>query len=123
MEGLYQILLKLRAQRILRKRKQKDYKSQRGWRTPGEQGALNQPGTYELTETELKQQAQGLQGSAPGPLCVNCSYWLSIFMGLLLMRTLTLVPTLGALLPDGLLCPTLIWLVFASSCFILFCHV
>lgn len=32
----------LRTQGILRKRKQKECKSQRGWRKPGEQGALNQ---------------------------------------------------------------------------------
>jgi hypothetical protein len=46
----------------------------------------------------LKQQAQALHWSAPGPLHIYCSFQLSIFMGLLSVGiggSLTLIPALG----------------------------
>lgn len=47
-----------------------------------------------------KRQAEGLPGSAPGPLDLHYTYWLAICMGLLTMtmcRFLTLWPALGTL--------------------------
>ena len=41
--------------------------SQRGWRTPGERGPLNQLSREYVGSERLKRQAQALQGSAPGP--------------------------------------------------------
>lgn len=46
----------------------------------------------------LKQKAQGLHGSTPGPLCIYCTYYLSILTGPLTLKvsgSLTLVPVLG----------------------------
>jgi hypothetical protein len=64
----------LRAQRILRKRGHKDCESQSSWMTSREQGPLNQLSKVHITSQKLKQQVRGLQGSAPGPLCICYRY-------------------------------------------------
>lgn len=61
----------------------------------------------QTSSQRLKNQAQGPQGSAQGPLCKYYSHWLCIFMGLLTARisgSLTLTPALGTLSPVGLPC-------------------
>jgi hypothetical protein len=57
--GLEQIT-PLRAQGVFWKRRQKDFKSQRGWRKTREQGPLNQLSKIHMSQKRLKQQAQGL---------------------------------------------------------------
>lgn len=52
------------------------------WRTPGEQGSLNQLSNMHMNTQRLKQQTQGLYGSIPGPLPIHCSYQLSTFVRL-----------------------------------------
>jgi len=45
----------------------------RGWRTAGEHGSLNQLSRAHMVSQGLKWLAQGLERSAPGPLCLCCS--------------------------------------------------
>lgn len=59
-----------RAQGIPKKRRQKKCRSQRGWRTSEEQVHLYQLNNIHIKSPRLKQQAQGLNSSAPGPLYV-----------------------------------------------------
>ena len=58
------------AQVILRKRKWRDCEIQRGWKTPEEQDPLNQLSKVHMSSQKLRQQAQGLHGSVPGPLSI-----------------------------------------------------
>ena len=51
------------AQEVLRKRRWKYWRSQRGWTTPGEQGALDQLSKIHTSLQRWKQQAQGLHVS------------------------------------------------------------
>lgn len=46
-------------------------KSERGLKTPGEQDFLNQLSKVNRSSQRWKQQAQGLHGSAQGPLALN----------------------------------------------------
>lgn len=55
----------LKAQRIQKRRRQKECKGQRGWKT-AEQGPLNQPGKVHMN-SQMKEQAQGLNGSENPP--------------------------------------------------------
>lgn len=52
-------------------------KNQRGWRTLGEQGPQNQLSRSHKNSQRLKQQAQCLRGSVPGPLYMYCNFQLS----------------------------------------------
>jgi hypothetical protein len=82
-------------------------KTGRGWKTPGEHGIPNQPSREHTDSRRLKQQAQGLQGSAPGPLSMFMAANLFLFSfgfvrGLLTVGagiSLTLLPVLGTLPP------------------------
>lgn len=71
--GLHQIPA-LKAQEVLGKRKQKDCKSHREWRTPGEQGPLNQLSRLYMSLQILRQQAPGLHRSVPGFLWIYYSF-------------------------------------------------
>lgn len=61
----------LKAQRILKRRRQKECEGQRGWKT-AEQGPLNQPGKVHMN-SQMKEQAQGLKGLKP-PTPPHTSY-------------------------------------------------
>ena len=52
------------------KRGRKNCSSQRGQRSPGEHGLLSQLNSTHIASQRLKQQAQGLHGSVPCPLCM-----------------------------------------------------
>lgn len=84
----------------LKKRRQNDCNSQIGWRIRGERGPLNPLRKAYMDSQRMKQQAQGLHGSMPGPLCMYYSYWRSIFMELLSTSgSLTLACSMGSFLP------------------------
>lgn len=51
-----------RAEGILCKRRQKECKNQRVWKTPGEQGLLIQQSKVYISSQKLRQQAQTLHG-------------------------------------------------------------
>lgn len=94
---LHQIPPPLRAQGTWRKRSQKEHTSQRGWKTLGEQGPLNQQSKAHRSSQRLKQQTWDLHESALGPLYLDYSCQLSIFMEFLTVRmsgTLTRGPAL-----------------------------
>lgn len=67
--GLLQIT-PLRCQRISCKKQQKGCKCQRSWKTPGEQGTLNQLSREYMSSQRLKHQAQNLHECAPHPLYI-----------------------------------------------------
>ena len=74
------------------------YKIQREQRAPGERSLLNQ---LSKAHMNAQRQKKHVQGSALHPLCLCCSFQLSIFMGLPsvgMTGCLILVPTLEALL-------------------------
>lgn len=82
-----------------RKRRWKEYKTQRRWRSPGEQGSLHQGSKPHVGSQRLKQGAQSLHGSAPDPLCIYYSFQFSGFYGTLECGKdcvfLILMPSLG----------------------------
>lgn len=55
--------------------------NQRGWRSQGDQDPLNQLSKTHINWQRMKQQVQGLHGSALVPLHVSYSIHLSVFMG------------------------------------------
>ena len=59
----------LKDQGILRKRR-KECGSQRGWRTPAENGPLDQLRKKHMESQRLKWQAQSQHGSGSSPLCI-----------------------------------------------------
>lgn len=59
------------------KRRQQDGKNQKGWRTLGEQSPPNQLNRSHKNFQRLKQQAQCLSGSVPGPLYMYYNFQLS----------------------------------------------
>ena len=76
-------------------------KDQSRWKTPGEQGSLNQSNKAHMNSQRVMQKAWDLQGSVSGPLRIYCSFQLSIFMEFLSVwtsGTLILVPALRDLL-------------------------
>lgn len=80
----------LRAQGIVWKRKQDECGSQRGWGTPGEQGALSQPSKAQINSV-TEAASTGLahvctRFSAPGSLRTRHNFQSSVFMGLLRMK-------------------------------------
>jgi len=65
---------------IPQKRKEKELKNQREWRTTGKMTQSS----YELTEIE--EVNQGLPRSLPDPLRIYYSFYFSIFMGILCVK-------------------------------------
>jgi hypothetical protein len=57
------------------KRKKKNCRSQRSWRTPGEHGSSNQLSWTHMGSQRLKWQTWSLNGSVPGPLCTCYGCW------------------------------------------------
>ena len=64
----------LRGQEITWLLRQKDFKTQRRYRIPGETGHLKQLCKAHKGSQRLTQQAQGLHGSIPCPLCIYYTY-------------------------------------------------
>ena len=99
--GCLHQILPLGAQGTSQKRRQKECKSWRGWRTPGEQGSLNQDeqSSYELTYGSSRHRTKtGLHHI----LCIFTVAFslVSVFTGPLHVRTsgsLVLVPALGTI--------------------------
>ena len=105
----------LRSQETSKKRRQKGYKTQTGWRVPVGQCCLNHLSKSNVNSQRLMEQAQGLHRSTPGPLCIHDSFQFSIFMGFLsvwMNGSLILVPALETFPPSvGLPCPASMWRV------------
>lgn len=81
--GCLHQILSLWAQETLQKIRQKEYKSQRVWRIPKEQGPINQLTKAHMSSKRLSQQAQGLHQSTSGPLHICYSSHFNTFMELL----------------------------------------
>ena len=63
------------------KRKQKECKSQRGWRTQREQHPLSQLSKAHVNSQRLKQLAWSMEGTTLGPLHIYYRCQLSVFSG------------------------------------------
>jgi hypothetical protein len=75
----------LRAQGIPQKRRQEECESQKGWRTPGEQGPVNQLSRAHINSQRLRRHAQGMHGS-PQVLCLYIKASSLVFKGFLSVR-------------------------------------
>lgn len=120
LNGCLHQLPPLRAQGTIQKRKDKECKSQREWRTPRNQGPLSQhaQSSYELAKT-----AAACIGAAQGPPCLCYGFQFSEFMGSLSVKmsgSLTLVPSLGLFSFCWLGLSNFCVLVFVLPCYILF---
>lgn len=94
------------------KREGGEVMSQKGQRTPGKHGLLNQLSRALKKAEELKHQLWGLQGSVSCLLHICYGYQFVYFWeGLLKMVTnmsLTFLPAIGTLPPTGLPSPTFV---------------
>ena len=88
----------LRAHGTLWKKRGKECKSQKAWKTPRNQSPLISLNKARTNSQRLKQLVQGLHRSAPGPLCIYYDFQFSVFMRSLSMQMsgpLRAVPFLG----------------------------
>lgn len=106
-----------RAQGTIQRRRRKELKSQRGWRTV-EQGPLNLLAKWKWTH-RLKQKTQGLHGSAPDLLNMYYSFKLSLIIGLLSVRMSGSLMCMLILRTLFLLLSHLVKLQYDDFCFIL----
>lgn len=101
-------------------------KSQREWRTPGEQGSLHQGSKPHVGSQRLNQRAQSLHGSVPDPLCIYYSFQFSGFYGTLECGKecvfLILMPSLGLFSCCWFSLSNFNVMLFVFS-YILFCYV
>ena len=73
---------------IFRRWERKEVRTRRdGWKTPGVQSLLEELNKAHINSQRLKQQAQGIQESVPGPQQTYSSTQFCVFMGLLSMWT------------------------------------
>lgn len=67
-------------QKTPQKRRQNEWKFQRGYRTPEEQNLLIHLSKAHVNSQKLKQQAQDIHGSTPGPLLTYYSFQFNILI-------------------------------------------
>ena len=113
----------LRAWETQWKRGRKYCRSQRRWMTPGEHGPLDQLSRAHMG-SQLKKQAQGMYGSAPGPLHVCYSCLLGVLRDILdWEKVWPFCLLLGLFFSYWVALPSLIMMAFALSyCIILFLY-